>query len=69
MAGLAGCGEFASDVIDNRSQKILLMAGVARGRQTCELTSGSTFMTLLALYHCVRTNQWKPVLMVANGID
>lgn len=50
VAALAGCGEAKPDVIDNRGQEVLLMAGVTGRRQADELAGGSVLVALFALH-------------------
>jgi len=52
-------------MIEYRSLKILLMAGVASGRQACELPSRRVFVAVDALQEGMRTDQRKTILVVA----
>ena len=68
VAGFARSRELESDVIDDRSQEILLMAGVAVRGQSFELPDRSAFVALCALHHGMRANQREAVLMVLDRV-
>ena len=56
-------------MIDNRRQKVLLMAGVAGGRQALELPGRGVLVALVALHQGMRPNQRKAVLVIPNRIQ
>lgn len=45
------------------------MARVASRRQPCELSGCRIFVAVVAGQHCMRTDQWKTVLMIFDGIQ
>ena len=52
-------------VIENGGPKILLMAGVARGRQARELPCGRVLMAIDALQESMRADQRETILVIA----
>jgi len=56
-------------MIDNRSEKILLMARVASGRQSLELPCRRILVTFFALHQGMSAHQRKSILVILNGLD
>lgn len=54
------------NVVENRSQKVLLMAGVACRRETRVLARSRILVTVLALQQSMRTHQRKAILVIAD---
>jgi hypothetical protein len=69
MTGFAGCGQAKSDVIENRCQEILLVAGIARGGQAGKLPRGRILVAIFALCEGMRPNQRESVLVVLNRLQ
>lgn len=69
MTALAGCRESQADVIDNGSKKVLLVAGIAGGRQADKLPGGCVLVTIFALQQGMRPNQRESILMVLNRLQ
>ena len=69
MAGLAGRCKVQSNVVEGRGPVILLMARVAGSRQSFELPGSGPCVALLAISQCVRPDEWKAILVIANRIE
>jgi hypothetical protein len=69
MARLASRRKFRGHMIEDRSQKIFLMARVAGGRETRKLPSCRVLVTVIALQQGVRTYQRKAILMIADLLE
>jgi len=69
VTALAGCGQAKSNVIEDRCQKILLMARIACGRQADELPRSRILVAIFALYENMRSNQWESILVVLNRLQ
>src|ERR1035441_8607203 len=69
VAAFASGRESGSYVIDDRCLKILLMAGVAGGRESLELPYSGALMAFVALHQSVCAYQRKAVLVVLDRIQ
>jgi len=69
VTAFAGSREAKPDVIDNRSEEVLLMAGVAGRRQADELAGGGVLVALLALHQLMRAHQRETVLVILNSLQ
>jgi hypothetical protein len=72
MALLAGSWQIQSDVVDAdrlRINKVLLVAGDARRRQTLKLSHGSTLVTGIAVDGGMGAHQWEPVEVLINLLN
>lgn len=66
VARLAGRRKTCRHMIEHRSMKVLLVAGVARGRKPDELTDRRIPVAVFALQHRMSAHQRKTVLVVLN---
>jgi len=69
MTAFAGCGQAKSGVIENRCQVILLVAGIASGRQADELPGSRILVAIFALYEGMRANQRESILVILNRLQ
>lgn len=69
VAALAGCRQAKSYVIENRCQKILLMARIACRRQAHELSRSGILVAIFALYEYMCSNQWESILVILNRLQ
>jgi len=69
VAGITGGGEVQRDVIDNRRQKVLLVARVTGSGQTHKLPGRRILVALIALHKSVRAYQGETVLVILNLAD
>jgi len=69
VAAFAGRREVTSFMVDDRSQVVLLMAGIAGCREPLKLSAGRILVALVALHQGMRSDQRKAVLVVFNRIQ
>jgi hypothetical protein len=66
MTALAGSRKPQTDVINNWSKKVLLVAGIAGGGQADKLPSRRVLVTVFALQQGVRPNQRESILVILH---
>jgi hypothetical protein len=69
MTALAGRRKPQTDVINNWSKKVLLVAGIAGGRQADKLPRRRVLVTVFALQQGVCPNQGESILVVLNRLQ
>lgn len=69
VTGLAGGREAQTDVINNRSKKVLLMAGIAGRRQAHELARRGILVAIFALQKRMGSHQRESILVVLNCLQ
>lgn len=69
VAGFACRREVEPHVINDRSKKVFLVAGIAGGGQTRELTRCRILMALLAFHQGMRPYQRKTILMILDRLQ
>jgi len=69
VAGLAGGGKVARDVVNDRSLKVFLMAGVTCRREALKLATGRALVALVALNQRMGTYERKAIVMLIDCIQ
>jgi hypothetical protein len=69
MTALAGSRKPQTDVINDGGKKVLLVAGIAGGRQADKLPGRRVLVTVFALQQGMRPNQGKSILVVLNRLQ
>lgn len=69
VTAFAGSREAKPDVINNRGQEVLLMAGIAGRGQADELAGGGILVALFALHQLMRAHQRETVLVILNSLQ
>jgi len=69
VAGIAGGWEAERDVVENRGQEVLLVAGIASRRESLELPCSGVFVTCIALHDGMSPHEGEAVLVILDRIE